>query len=437
MTPSNLLTLSAVLGACVVALASAAQAEPVVQGDLATVVPDVEAILNTNLSDEEALALFNEVRDVLQVRLGSDTVSARDLYLGALLGMIEAANRQVWADAGPLEPVLPPSGMLLTTSQANQLAKDLDGTMTGLGIQFQYRPETGALVVLGVITGSPSQANGMRRGDIIVQADQHAFQGRTQEQVLSLLQGETGSSVRLGVLRPLGNGSAAQYTAVLERSTFEVPSVIDSLTRTGVGHLGLKRIHRGSPGEVEAAIARLRHQGADRFVLDLRGSQGGCIHAASAIADLFLPKGTVVLRLVEPGIGTQDLTASRGTVADEAIVVLVDRWTHGAAEALAASLQDHSRAYVIGETTLGTARTETLVSVGAGFWLRLDSVRLETAEGRSWHGQGLAPDAAIQATPTAWYDGPGLSLENDPQFQQAVHYLEGEFETRRLRIPSP
>ncbi len=437
MTAANLLTLGSVLGACVVVMASPARGEPAVQGDLAPVVPDMEAILDANLSDEEARALFDEVRAVLQERLGADTVSARDLYLGALLGMIEAANRESREDAGPLESVLPPSGMLLTSAQADQLARDLDGTMTGLGIQFQYRPENGWLVVLGVISGSPSARNGMRRGDIVVGVDHQGFQGRTQEQVLSLLQGETGSEVRLSVLRPVGNGKATPYSATLERSTFEVPSVVDSMTHRGVGHLGLKRIHRGSPAEVEAAIVRLRQQGADRFVLDLRGSQGGCIHAASAIADLFLPEGTVVLRTVEPGVGAVDLTATREAVAEEAVVVLVDRWTHGAAEALAAALQDHSRAYVIGETTLGTARTETLVSVGADFWLRIDSVRLETADGRSWHGRGLSPDAAIQATASPWYEARDLALDLDPQFQQAVHYLESELGAVRIRAGSP
>jgi len=434
---SNLLTLGSVLGACVVTIASSARAEPPVQGDLAPVVPDLEAILDANISDEEARALFDEVRAVLQERLGPDTVSARDLYLGALLGMIEAANRQSRADAGPLESVLPPSGMLLTRDQADQLAADLDGTMSGLGIQFQYRPETGSLVVLGVISGSPSDRLGMRRGDIVVGADHKTFAGRTQEQVLSLLQGATGTSVRLSVLRPLGNGTAAQYTVGLQRSTFEVPSVVDSMSHTGVGHLGLKRIHRGSPDEVEAAMSRLRDQGADRFVLDLRGSQGGCIHAASAIADLFLPKGTVVLRTVEPGVGEKDLTTTRDVVAHEAVVVLVDRWTHGAAEALAAALQDHSRAYLIGETTLGTARTETLVDVGANFWLRIDSVRLETADGRTWHGTGLSPDAAIQATASPWYDGRGTALDLDPQFQQAVHYLQSELGAVPIRAPAP
>ena len=209
----------------------------------------------------------------------------------------------------------------------------------------------------------------------------------------------------------------------------------DAITHTGVGHLGLKRIHRGSPAEVEAALTRLRNQGADRFVLDLRGSQGGCIQAASAIADLFLPKGTVLLRIVEPGVGEEDLTAQRDVLADEAVVVLVDRWTHGAAEALAATLQDHSRAYVIGETTLGTARTETLVAVGSGFWLRLDSVRLETAGGRSWHGTGVTPDAAIQAAPSVVLGGRSPQL--DPQFQQALHYLDGDFAPTRVPARKP
>ena len=153
--------------------------------------------------------------------------------------------------------------------------------------------------------------------------------------------------------------------------------------------------------------------------------------AAVQVADLFVPASTVLLRLVEPGVGAQDIVAKQPCLSDSALVILVNRWTLGAAESLTAALQEQGRAYVIGESTMGSARTETLISLGNSLVLRLESVRLQTPTGRSWQREGLNPDLPIWNTSMPLHNSLswGEQANNDLLFDTAVHYLETQLGT--------
>ncbi len=398
-----------------------AAAEPVC-GDLPPGAGDANAVLGLELSGPEAQALFAQLRELLLARIGADRLSDTELYLGAMQGMIAVANHRMMEDASPRAAGLPPPGMLLLDDEARRLAEGLDGMLTGLGIEFQLYGEVGVIAVSRVLPGSPAERVGLLPGDQIVSLDGRPFAGADLQTVISMLQGGLGSRVTLDVLRGQGLG-AARYRVVLERQAFAVRSVGEELRPNGVGYIQVFQFHRGTPLEVEESLGRLKQMGADRYLLDLRNNPGGDLKAAAAVADLFLPRETVLMRTVEPGLGERDLLASRDPVITESVAVLVNGWTLGAAEAVAAALQEHGRAYVIGEPTMGVGRTQTLVALGHGLTLRLDSVWLQSPTGRSWQGQGVLPDLPIWGSRQEGPDSAGAGL-TDPQFETAVHYLE-------------
>jgi carboxyl-terminal processing protease len=227
-----------------------------------------------------------------------------------------------------------------------------------------------------------------------------------------------------------GDGEEATLFMVsVMRAVFPVRSTRAELTPDRVGWLHLSQLHSGTPMEVREEIGRLRKLGADRFVLDLRGCQGGDILSTVGVADLFLPQSAVVVRVIEPAVGEEDISAQSPQFVTEELVVLVNRWTQGAGEALAVALQEHSRAYVIGEPTMGVGRTETLIPLGYELVLRLNSVRLESPTGVCWQGRGLTPDQEVGLQVVVQPQGPGEApTASDHQFQMAVHYLQSEKE---------
>ena len=408
---------------CLVSNVLAGEAEERVRGDLPPTAVDLDALLTADLDGAEAKALFLRVHSVLLERIGTDVLSDTDLYLGAVQGMVDVANRRQAVGASPTHAALPPSGMILQREAADQLVTAMAGQLTGVGIEFQLYSRPGILAVSRILPGSPAEAAGLVVNDRIVAIDGRGFGGLGLPEVLALLHGDEGSVMELQFQRGFGLASAS-YAVALERRTFQVRSAVDELRPNGVGYVRVFQFHRGTPGEVEESLRRLVELGADRFVLDLRDSAGGDIQAAVAVADLFVPEGTVLTRLVEPGVGELDLVARGSQLTDANLVLLVNSWTHGAAEAIAAALQEHHRAYVIGEPTMGSGRTETLIDLGHGFVLRLDSVRMQSPMGRSWAGRGVVPDQPFWTSSGAESDP--VEGAPDALYEMAVHYLETE-----------
>jgi len=396
-----------------------------VRGDLPPASTKLTHLLESDLSSSDAQGLFQDLRELLLSRLGSDVVTERDLYLGAMQGMLDVINRQAGSRVGTAGGAVAPIGTLLGARQARRLADGLDGRMTGIGIEFRLYSNPGVLVASRIFPGSPAGTAGLLPGDQVIAINDRSFSGLPLPAVLAMLEGDEGTRIGLDVVRGSAR-SARRFEVSIERRTFLVPSVEEHLRHDGVGAVRIARFHRRTPAEVEECLQRLRALGAERFVIDLRNSAGGDILAAVQVADLFVPRSTVLLRLVEPGIGDQDLIAERDAIIRNDLVVLVNGWTLGAAEALAAALQDHDRAYIIGEPTRGAGRTQTLVSLGPSLVLQLESVRLQSPMGRSWHGRGIVPDLPFRSLARdlpSWTEG---SQTLDPVFETAVHYLEVE-----------
>jgi carboxyl-terminal processing protease len=123
---------------------------------------------------------------------------------------------------------------------------------------------------------------------------------------------------------------------------------------------------------------------AGAVVIDLRGNAGGLLSAAVEVCDLLLDDGVIVStrgrfdRAAEADGGLRDVRrATRGTVlADVPLAVLVDGLTASAAEVVAACLQDHGRAVVVGSRTFGKGTVQTIVPLSDSSGL----VKLTTAE---------------------------------------------------------
>jgi carboxyl-terminal processing protease len=393
--------------------------ESPVRGDLPPVGNGILQEELDGLTTKQAKALFEQIHELLSNRLTSDVSGARALYLGAIQGMLDQVNAEQDQRTG----ALPPPGMLLSSTQAQRIRDALNGQVTGIGIEFQLQSQHGVLVVSRVIPGSPAETAGMLAGDHILAIDGQRFAGASLAEVLLLLQGTEGTDIAFEFARnsPVG---PARYVMQLDRGTFRVESSEAHLETNRVGYLKLHQFHIQTSNEATEHLRELTEQGARHFVIDLRGCVGGNLEAARALADLFLPQGTVVAHVDEPGVGSEDLLASSPLHFEQELVILIDRWTRGAAELLAASLQEHDRAFLIGEPTMGRAQGETLIALGNDLFLRIESVQLGGPMGTSWAESGVQPDQPI------WISSQGIRPSprstGDLQFQTALHYLAHE-----------
>lgn len=326
-----------------------------------------------------------------------DQVDDATLIRGAIDGMLAS---------------LDPHSSYLDARGFQSLMTTTDGNYGGLGLTVTM--EDGAVKVIAATRGTPADQAGIKAGDFITHIDGQLFFGGTLDEAVEKMRGAPGTSVRVTVVRP-GRDEPLQLTVT--RAVIDIPAVT-SAVQDRVGILTVTTFNRNTTEATQRAMADIRRQlGGEPtgWVLDLRSNPGGLLDQAVGLSDLFLERGEIVS---QRGRRRTDIERYYARPGDEAhgapIVVLVDAGTASASEIVAAALQDHRRAIVMGETTFGKGSVQTLIPLGRGDTaLRLTTARYYTPSGRSVQEGGVSPDLRV----------PQLS---DPDFASRTRVRESD-----------
>lgn len=238
------------------------------------------------------------------------------------------------------------------------------------------------VVVVAVVPGSPAAQAGLRSGDAVLRVERTVIGTQRPEQVARMLDGADGTSIKIRLGREHASGP---LVVTLVRGPVPPPAPPAVAVADGIGYLKLLVI---DPGAVTAAVdaaAKVAATPARRgLILDLRGAASGSLDAAVRLADLFLPEGQTIV--VTRGRNGKDLdTIHDGAPVggpDFPLIVLTDRGTAGPAEVVAAALQDHDRAVLLGEETFGRGARYSFYPVGDGTSLRLTTGLWVSPSGR-------------------------------------------------------
>ncbi len=258
----------------------------------------------------------------------------------------------------------------------------LEENFDGIGIEFVLLHDT--IQVVTPIAGGPSDKVGILAGDRILRVDGDAVAGVriSNAAVFDKLRGPRQSSVKLEVARP---GVAQGLVFNLKRDRIPTKSVeggvmLDKRT----GYIKITRFAGGTDKEFEAMLDQLLRKGANRLVLDLRDNPGGYLEKAISIADHFLPEGaTITYTKGQAAKYSQTYKASaKGSFQDGALAVLINEGSASAAEILAGALQDNDRASVIGRRSFGKGLVQMPITLSDGAELRLTISRYYTPSGR-------------------------------------------------------
>lgn len=257
------------------------------------------------------------------------------------------------------------------------------GTLAGTGVVFDVVEDR--LVVLTVIPGSPGAKNGVNAGDWLLSINDTAVAGLSPEEAGRRLLGDKGKRIRLVLAR--GSRLEPDSVPVSLKLDFIRPISIGMarLVDPTTGYLRLLGFHPKGGEELANSIRGLKSKGARRLILDLRGNPGGAMVVAEEIASLFLPKNTLVFRAYarRPSDREEVRTQKEGSFVDLPLMVLIDHGSASASEAVAASLQDHDRALLLGRRSFGKALIQRAFPVppqGDLVWLTV--ARVVTPSGR-------------------------------------------------------
>ena len=223
-----------------------------------------------------------------------------------------------------------------------------------------------------------------------------------------------------------------------------VPSVKWALLPDGIAYIRIARLYEHTGEKLVEAIADIYAKNGGEpngLILDLRANPGGLLNAAVAAAAAFLPRNALIVSTNgQSADAKMKLYASkeyyiRGNKDDYMkklppslskvpMVVLVDRDTASGSEIIAAALQDHKRATVMGARTHGVGTVQTILPLGENTALKLTTARVFRPNLNAIGPAGVTPDVVLNGGGDSKAAPP--SPEDDPAVVAAMEFLRAQ-----------
>ena len=324
-----------------------------------------------------------------------------------------------------------PYTRFLNPSQYAALTEQTSGEVSGIGVRL--KKEDRDLVVTGTLAGSPAEQAGLKEGDVILLLDGRSGKNLTVSSAAQLIRGESGSQITITVRRP----DNREDTLVVTRQIVSVPTVkfeLQQQSNINVGYIQLDEFSAHAAEQMESAIDTLTDQGAEAFVLDLRGNPGGLLQASIDISRMWLPRGSIV-RTVDRDGNSDEISANRTALTDLPMAVLVNGQSASSSEIVTGALGDNDRAVVVGNPTFGKALVQSLHGLSDGSGLAVTVAHYYTPDGTDISSRGITPDVNVTLTEDqrrALETNPAIrGTEADPQFVSAVEAIQSDVMARR------
>lgn len=274
---------------------------------------------------------------------------------------------------------LDPHSSFFDPKDLEAMREDQRGRYYGVGMSVQGR--NGKTIVMAPFVGSPAYKAGLRPGDVITKVNDTSTDNLDSTKVADLLKGPKGTPVQITVSR---EGVDQPVVFNIIRDEISRKSVPDSfIVKSGIGYLKLEQFNETTSHEMEEDLKAMDEDNLKGLILDLRDNPGGLLNEAVAVGDHFLPKGDVIVSHKGRASAEHVYTARNGNHGrDYPIVVLVNRNSASAAEIVSGALQDHDRAWILGDNTFGKGLVQTVYPLVENTGLALTTAKYYTPSGR-------------------------------------------------------
>ncbi len=293
------------------------------------------------------------------------------------------------AAAGLLSSLGDPYTFYYTAESFASYMEHQSGEYAGIGIQISTSYVTRLSTISRVFTGSPAEAAGVQRGDILYQVEDMFVTPETIQDAVNIMRGTPGTSVNVKFLR---GDEILEMTVA--RAKIKMNRVESCMLPEQIGYIHLWEFMGDCVDGFKAAYYDLKDKGMKGLVLDLRDNPGGLLDDGVGIGDLFLDSG--VLTYMEYRNGTRRYYRTGPGTEDLPVCVLINENSASCSELLTGALRDRLGSRVIGKTSYGKGVVQTLLQLDEkGDAMQLTIAQYFTPLGKEVHHVGIVPDVEI------------------------------------------
>ncbi len=335
----------------------------------------------------EQLDLFGDIFERIRAQYVED-VDEHELIEAAINGMLTS---------------LDPHSSYLSPEDAAAMRVQTRGEFGGLGIEVTM--DKGLIKVVSPIDDTPAAKAGVQAGDLITHIDGKPVLGLTLREAVKMMRGKVGTDIKVTIRR----ANEKPFVLTITRAIITVKSVRSKIYGT-IGYVRITSFTEQTDVGLRRALEEFKAKLGDKWsgvVLDLRNNPGGLLDQAVAVADTFLNQGEIVsTRGREKRISSRR-NATKGDLAEgKPIVVLINGGSASASEIVAAALQDHRRAIVMGSQSFGKGSVQDIIPLSNGGAMRLTIARYYAPSGRSIQAKGVTPDIVVRQAKLEEVKGP-------------------------------
>ena len=330
-----------------------------------------------DMGEKELTALLADARQRLGNREDLDNHKDLDIALQRMLSHLD------------------PYTTYIDPEMKKQFEQEMQGNLTGIGVQIRKDTGRDMLMVVTPIRGSPAYRArpsnvevsetevGLKAGDVItkivreVDSDGKTLdtpevistQGMVLSDAVKKIKGKAGTRVKLEVDR---DGYDKPLKFEITRARVELESVVgfkrnedDTWNfaidpQEGIYYIRLNQFAHQTFQDLEKVVRELNKKGIKALILDLRFNPGGLLGSAVNVSDLFIDDGLIVT--VRPRVGHEEAYIGKhdNSYLNFPMVCLVNGHSASGSEIVAACLQDHKRALIVGERSYGKGSVQNV-----------------------------------------------------------------------------
>lgn len=341
------------------------------------------------------------------------------LYRESFIGDIDEEKLTDYLIRGYLAGAGERFGGYYTAEEYRSYIENVSGSTVGIGVGVIRDEESGLALVSEVKDGSPAQKAGIEKGDLISEVDGKSCADLGYIDSVSAVKGDAGTSVSVTVLR----GEKELTFDIVREEIKEQCVYYSKYADTDIGVIRITRFATVASEQFEDALNVLKSNGAKKLIFDLRDNPGGDLDSVTAILDLLLPEGDLVITTDKNGKETVVAT-SDAEETDMPMAVIVNGNSASASELFAANIRDYEKGKIIGETTFGKGTVQSSVPLPDGSCIMISYSKFASAAGVNYDGVGIAPDIEVKPNDVLAQNGvTGTEEKDDNQLTAAVEYL--------------
>ncbi len=309
-----------------------------------------------------------------------DEKTPTDLIYGSLKGMLSS---------------LDPHSQFLPPDDYKDLKTETQGKFGGLGVEITIKD--GLLTIITPIEDTPAWKVGVKAGDRIVKIEKELTRDMTLDDAVKRLRGNPGTVIHITILREK-EGVVKDFT--ITRELIHVQDVKEPhMMDDHIGYIRLTEFREDTYKQFHTALEKLKKEGVDSLIVDLRNNPGGLLNVAIKITQDFLLAGETIVS-TKGRHPTNDTVAkstnTKGEFLTWPMVVLINEGSASASEILAGALKDNKRAVIVGIKSFGKGSVQSVIPLPDGSGLRLTTAKYFTPSGVCIHGIGITPDVVVE-----------------------------------------